>query len=157
MTNSILVKHLFIELQSVEMIAIFGYLLFFMLQSQFLIDGCLENELQFWTTYYGKTVDLMESSFTKVCDDKNLILNEDFIMNIFSPIVAKLPSLNDHLAYTFEEKVANAVGSCAEDDWWLLFDELVVQLFCPTAEYYSSPKTAYELASVIACIFLKEF
>lgn len=61
----------------------------------------------------SKTVDLMESAFTMISNKGKLILDEDFMMNIFSPIVSNIPPLKDYLAYMFEEKKANALGSCA--------------------------------------------
>ncbi len=36
--------------------------------------------------------------------DDEKMLDEEFIMNIFSPLYAKLPELEENLKYFFEEK-----------------------------------------------------
>lgn len=162
-SDSILLKHLFIELQSVEMIAMLCVLA--ILHVSITIPHCwLSGKCGSLSKYdfglydMGKTVDLMEAVFQKISDDGNLILEEEFMMNIFSPIVDKVPPMKGYLSYMFEEKEANALGSLAEKDRWLPYDELILQLFYPTKDYIiQSNKTACELAPLIAVTFLSEF
>ena len=52
----------------------------------------------------GKCVDLMEEAFLRIADDGELILNEDYMMNIFKPIRDTVIPLDECLTMMFEEK-----------------------------------------------------
>ena len=41
----------------------------------------------------GKVVDLLYEAFVKIEDDGSLILDHEFMMNIFSPLYEQLPEL----------------------------------------------------------------
>ncbi len=70
----------------------------------------------------GCTVDLMESAF-EIALDGPLFLDEEFMMNIFDPIVSKLDNFARYLQYIFKEEQSFAVGSRKSEDKWLPFDE----------------------------------
>ncbi len=38
----------------------------------------------------GCTVDMLEDVFNKICNDGSLILDDDFMMNIFSEIIVEV-------------------------------------------------------------------
>ncbi len=61
----------------------------------------------------GRAVDLMYNAFVEVELDGELMLDEDFIMGIFSPLYEELPEFNGYLEYFFEEKESNVIGSCS--------------------------------------------
>ncbi len=64
----------------------------------------------------GRAVDLMYNAFVEVKLDRELMLDEDFIMGIFSPLYKELPELKAYLEYFFEEKESNVIGSCSRDN-----------------------------------------
>jgi hypothetical protein len=59
----------------------------------------------------GRPVNLMYYAFVQVeSNGKNMLGDEDFIMNIFSPLYAELQEIEEKIAYFFEEKESNVVG-----------------------------------------------
>ena len=52
-------------------------------------------------------------------------------MKIFEPFYTELPELETYLTFYFEEKEANVVGSCKQDDCVLAINGDVVEIFCP--------------------------
>ncbi len=58
-----------------------------------------------WTLvfYRGHSVDLMETTFEPISLDGSLLLNDEFMMNNFQPIVSKVNSFAEYLQYIFEE------------------------------------------------------
>ena len=58
----------------------------------------------------------MYNMFTEIQDNGDEFMDEDFIMKIFEPFYTKLPDLETYLMLYFEEKEANVVGSCKQDD-----------------------------------------
>ncbi len=106
----------------------------------------------------GLIVDLLEDEFLAIENDGRLILNEEFMMRIFQPIVDKVPPFKEYLQHMFEEKHTFALGSCKNEHQWLPFDELITELFDPSADYIQqSNEITCELAGVVATTFLLEF
>jgi len=64
--------------------------------------------------------------------DGEKMLDEDFIMNIFSPLYAEIPELEEYLTYFFEEKESNVVGSYSRSDRVLAIDLAKCEVFYPT-------------------------
>ncbi len=90
--DGILMKNLFVILQSVEMIALFCVL------SILHIAICIPTrwfagktpelaEFRFGVQDMGRRVDLMEEAFEKIANDGEMMLDKEFMMNIFEPIV----------------------------------------------------------------------
>jgi hypothetical protein len=63
----------------------------------------------------GRTVDMLEDTFNKICNDGSLILDEDFMMSIFSEIIEEVKPFKKYLKFTFNVKESNPIGSRAED------------------------------------------
>ena len=106
----------------------------------------------------GRTVDLMEEAFEKIANDGELILDEEFMMNIFEPIVDQVEPFAEYLEFIFENKEGNALGSRDKADKWFPFDELRAELFFPTRNYVRQTHSiACRLAEVAAATFLIEF
>jgi hypothetical protein len=72
----------------------------------------------------GRTVDLMEEAFEKFANDGEMMLDEEFMMNIFEPIVDQVEPFAEYLEFIFENKEGYALGLRDKDDKWLPFDEL---------------------------------
>ena len=49
----------------------------------------------------GRCVDLIEEAFLKIADDSELILNEDYMTNIFKPVRDTVTPLNEYLTMMF--------------------------------------------------------
>eukprot|EP00957_Ditylum_brightwellii_P201432 15325599-Ditylum_brightwellii.AAC.1 len=80
----------------------------------------------------GRSIDTVCEAFLEVQLDGSKMLDEDFIMNIFSPFYEELLELDDCIAYYFEEKELNVIGSCTKKDHVLAIDEARAELFYPT-------------------------
>ena len=50
-----------------------------------------------------KAVDLMDNSFTEITKDGNLMLDDDFMMNVFETLAKKINPFKEYLTYMFEE------------------------------------------------------
>ena len=72
----------------------------------------------------GKGVDLTEEVFLRVADDGELILNEDYMMNIFKPVRDTVTPFDEYLTMMFEEKRGNVMSSRLEEDKVLPYDLL---------------------------------
>ena len=106
----------------------------------------------------GRTVDLMEETFEKIANDGEMMLDEEFTMNIFEPIVVQVEPFAEYLEFIFENKERHALGSREKADKWLPFDELHAELFFPTWNYVCQTHSiACCLAEVAAATFLIEF
>jgi hypothetical protein len=86
---------------------------------------------------------------------ESLLLEEDFIMNIFASLYDELLPFKEYLGYHFEEKEGNVIGSRKEEERVLAIDEAMVELFwprrienCQTTEFY------WELSVGVATMLL---
>ncbi len=103
----------------------------------------------------GRTVDLMEKAFEKIANDGEMKLDEEFMMNIFEPIVDQVEPFAEHLEFIFENKEGHVLGSREKANKWLPFDELRAELFFPTRNYVCQTHSiACCLAEVAAATFL---
>jgi hypothetical protein len=66
---------------------------------------------QFGVRDMGQKVDLIEDAFGKIACDGEMLLNEDFMMSIFQPIINQVKPFAEILEFIFEKKVAHALGS----------------------------------------------
>jgi len=80
----------------------------------------------------GRVEDLMYNAFVQVESDGEKMLDEDFIMNVLSPLYADLPELEEYPTYFFEVKESNVVGSYSQSDRVLAVDLAKCEVFYPT-------------------------
>ncbi len=57
---------------------------------------------------------LHHDAFVEIQSDGSLLLEQDFIMNIFSTLYKEIQPLKQYLDYHFEEKEGNVIGSNKE-------------------------------------------
>ncbi len=57
----------------------------------------------------GRTVDLMEEAFEKIANDGGMMLDKEFMMNIFEPIVDQVEPFAEYLGFIFENKDRHAL------------------------------------------------
>jgi hypothetical protein len=57
-----------------------------------------------------------EDAFTMISSNGSLILNEGFMMTIFSDIVHEVEPFEKYLHFMFKEKASNPFGTRAEED-----------------------------------------
>jgi hypothetical protein len=87
-----------------------------------------------------------------------MLLNEDFMMNIFQPIVNQVEPFAEYLKFIFEKKEAHALGSQDNNDNWFPFIEMRAEFFFPSHNYVrQTHSTACCLAEVAAATFLIKF
>ena len=106
----------------------------------------------------GIVVDLIEKAMISVSEDGELLLDEDFMMNIFSDKEDCVDPFADYITHLFEEKQSNGVsGSRRKEDKVLPFDLLRAELFYPTrAENRQTHDMCCRLAVEIATTILME-
>ena len=56
----------------------------------------------FGVAYIPKAVDLRDKAFAEITKDGNLMLDYDFMINIFEPLVKKINPFKEYLTYMFE-------------------------------------------------------
>ena len=162
-TESILEKNLFILLQSVEVVAMLRVLsilhIAVCMPLRWLSGNCQDlAEHDFGVADMAWTVDLMEKAFTRVANNGELLLDEDFMMNIFKDISDKVPPFKEYLLFMFTEKRSNPLCSRSKDDKVLPYDLLRAMMFFPTrVDIRQSQDQSCRLAEVAACRFVVEF
>ena len=105
----------------------------------------------------GKALTLLHDAFVDVQGDGALLLDDIFIMNIFSPLYEEIPPLKEYLDYHFEEKEGNVIGSCKEHERVLAIDEAMAELFFPQKmENRQTTEFCKELAVGVATTLLTE-
>ena len=93
--DKILIRKLYITLQSTEMVALLRVLsilhISICLPTRWLA-GKTEDLADHDFGYFdmGRVLDLMEDAFIKIADDGELFLDEEFMMNIFSPLAERV-------------------------------------------------------------------
>lgn len=107
----------------------------------------------------GIVMDLMEERFEEFAEDGALLLNEDYLIKMFSNFADEADAFVDYLQFTFIEKLSKIVGDCvSNDDKVLPNDELQAELFYPSLD--DTWQTCYlvcSLAKEAAKTFLIEF
>jgi hypothetical protein len=105
----------------------------------------------------GRVVGLMYNAFVQVECDGEKMLDKDFIMNIFSPLYAELPELEEYLKYYFEEKELNVVGPYSRNEHVLEIDLANCEVFYPTRQKnQQTNELCVHLASEVAMCFMLE-
>jgi len=137
--HSILQKNLYIVLRSLEMIASFRVLsiihIAIVLPHRWLAGNAHTLSADnFGITDMAEVAQLIHDALEKVASDGKLILDQDFMMGIFQPIRAKVPSFDKYLKFMFEEHTCFAVGSRAEGDKRKAYEELIAELFLPVRQ-----------------------
>ncbi len=82
----------------------------------------------------GRVIDLLHDAMLKVQSNGALLLEYDFMMNIFSPLCAELPKFDYYLGFYLEEKQGNIVGSQKKEDQVMAIDKALADLFWPTLD-----------------------
>ncbi len=105
----------------------------------------------------GRAITLLHDAFVEVQGDGALLLEENFIMKIFSPLYKEIPLLKEYLDYHFEEKEGNVVGSHVVHERVLAIDEAMAELFFPQKmENRQTTEFCKELSVGVATTFLTE-
>ena len=97
-----------------------------------------------------KAVDLMDNAFAEITKDGNLMLDDDFMMNIFEPLANKIQPFKQYLNYMFEEQQIRPVGLKAQEDKVYLYEFLCAVLYFPTQKDVLQSKTFSAFISVKA-------
>ena len=129
-------KKLYIIFRSVEMVSLLCVLSIMNISlclSLLCLDrnyGNLGNYF-FEVVYMSKAVDLIDKAIAEITKDRNLMLYNDFIMNIFEPLAKKIKPFKKYLNYMFERQKRCPDGSQEEEDKVYLYDLLRSELYLP--------------------------
>jgi hypothetical protein len=161
--DNLLQTSLYITLRSVEMVALLRVLSILHIAVCMPVRwlaGNTENLAQydFGAVSMGRTLDMLEDAFIKISSDGALLLDEDFVMNIFSDIVEEVEPFDKYLNFMFNEKSSNPVGTWNRENKVKPYQLLRKELFYPTRK---DIQQTYDLTCQLACeaasIFLMEF
>ena len=97
-----------------------------------------------------KAVDLMDKAFAEITKDGNLMLDDDFKMNIIEPLAKKIKPFKEYLNYMFEERQSCTVGPQAEQDKLYPYYLLRAELYFPKKKEILQSDTFSALISVEA-------
>ena len=86
----------------------------------------------FGVTDMPKAVDLMDKASDEITKDRNLMLDDKFIMKSFEPLAKKINPFKEYLTYMFEERQSCTVGPKSEEDKVYPYDLLRAELYSPT-------------------------
>ena len=161
-SDNLLQRSLFIVLGSMEMIAqlrVASILHLGMVLPMRWLAGNTHKLAKFgWgERSMGRAITLLHDAFVDIQSDGSLLLEPDFIMNIFSPLYEEIPPLKQYLDYHFEEKEGNVIGSNKENDRVLAIDEAMAELFYPQKmENRQTTEFCHELSVGVATTLLTE-
>jgi hypothetical protein len=80
----------------------------------------------------GRAITLLHDAFVEVQGDGAQLLEENFIMKIFSPLYKDLPEFEAYMDYYKEEKEGKILCPTKAMDHVLAIDEAISELFYPT-------------------------
>jgi hypothetical protein len=105
----------------------------------------------------GRAINLLHSEFLKIRDKPELLLDYEFVVNIFQPLYPQLPEFCDHMDYFKEQKEGKVIGSSKLPDHVLVIDKAMGELFWPTKQRnLETPKSYHELVVGVAHTLLME-
>ena len=135
--ESILLTNLFIVLECVEMIANLQvasmFAIAFIVPWRWLAGKCHTLANRNWGEKDMSIIyDLVYQACRKVEVDGEKLLDENFMMNIFSPLYTRLPKFEQYLSWFFKEKASYPVGMVQDEEKILGIDEARAELFYPT-------------------------
>eukprot|EP00966_Prymnesium_polylepis_P308586 7131016-Prymnesium_polylepis.1 len=103
----------------------------------------------------GRVLDLLEVAMDKIAADGKLIVDESFMMGIFSPLADELPPFKEYIKYMYDEKAMALVGSSVTDHQ---YRKLRAELFHPADfDNISSTEITIELGQLAATEIVGEF
>jgi len=81
----------------------------------------------------GSIVDLLEDAIETIAESGDIMLQEDFMMNIFLDSQDQIETFVEYLTFKIQDKMCIPVsGLVAVDDKVIPFDHLPAELFYPT-------------------------
>lgn len=150
-------------LRSVEMVSLLRILsilhISLCLPLRWLAGNCGDlGEYGFGVADMPKVLDLMDQAFAEIIEDGDMMLDDDFMMEIFKPLARSIEPFQDYLTFIFEGKRSNRVGSRAEEDKVLPWHLVREELFFPTRkDIIQSTEFSAVLAVEAAAVFRIEF
>ena len=135
-SDNLLQRSLFIALGSMEVIAVLRVASILHLAVIIRLQWLTANthmlaECQWGERSMGRATQMLYDAFVSIQADGSLLLDHDFIMNIFSSLYPELPAFKEYLEYHLEEKEGNVIGSHNAEERVLAIDEAMAELFWP--------------------------
>ena len=131
-----ILEKMYIVLRSFEMVSLLRVLyilqIYLCLPLLWLSGNCGDlGKYGFGVADIPKAVDLMYKAFAETTKDRHLMLDYDFIMNIFEPLAKTIKLFKEYLTYMFEEQQSCPVVLQAEEDKIYPYDLLRAELYFP--------------------------
>ena len=108
----------------------------------------------------GRTIDILEEALVKIEEDNELIIQEDYMMNIFKSLMEELPPLEEYINHMFEkkqQKVVSGFNSSGRKLKEIPFSVLRDELFFPKLDTnHNTNNFMEELAKIVAQSILQE-
>jgi hypothetical protein len=161
--GGILERNLFMMLRSIEVVSFLRVLAILHISVcmplRWLAANCGElSAHKFGVAEMANVVDIMDKAFNKVVTDGSKMMNEKFMMDMFSKLTRKIPPFADYLTYMFSEKRSNLVGPCTKEERVLPWEMVRSEMFYPTrVDLIETTTFVPELASHAGAIFRAEF
>ena len=135
-TENILLTNLFVILESVEMIAQLRvgsiFFLAIVVPTRWLAAKTHTLSHRNWgERSMGKVVDILYRTMLEIVQDGSKAMDEEYMMNIFSPIEEELPEFKAYREWYFEEKESNLIDSSDRDSRVLGIDLAKAEIFYP--------------------------
>ena len=73
----------------------------------------------------------MDKAIADITEDGNLMLDDDFMMNILEPMMKEIKSFKEYLTYMLEEQQRCPVVSQAEEEKVYPYELLCAELYSP--------------------------
>ena len=129
-SNGILQQKIFTLLHSTEVVALLWVLsilhIAICLPTRWLAGNAKDLD-KYGFSYYDmvSVLDLMEDRFEEISKEGYLMMNEDYMMVMFSSIAIKVDPFAEYLEFMFTEKQSKPVTGCKSNDEKILpYDEL---------------------------------
>ena len=135
--ENILQTNLFIVMECVEIIAEVRLASIFFIAVivpwRWLAGKCHELGHRDWGEKDMSIIcDLVYDAFALIEEDGERMLDEDFMMGLFSSLYEQLPEFEEYLTWYFEEKASYPVGITNDEERILAIDEARAELFYPS-------------------------
>ena len=103
----------------------------------------------------GRVVDLLECAMESIEQNQSLVLDQNFMMNIFKDLKEELPPLSDYLKFLYKEKKSSLFGN--QKSKVIPLANLRDELFSPICETNKDTTSmTIELGKIAASAILKE-
>jgi hypothetical protein len=78
----------------------------------------------------SRVINIIHNFAKELLADGSKLLDDDFMLNLFSPLYEELPELEQYMTYYMEEKECNIMGSSAKKSKLCRCVDIIVSICC---------------------------